>query len=206
MRNSSAIGLLIPLIVFFGLLLLLPAGLRGQSGGGTGASAANEAISWYVIAGGGVIGSTNGGTTVLSGTVGQGIIGRVTNSTGVAFQGFWVPLDGKLTEVPRDPVIAGLRTHLTNYPNPFATSTTISYFVNERSRIRLEVFNRLGQSVRVLMDDLNEVGDHTVTWDGFDTNGSRLASGAYLYRISVQPLGPLGSETFTEQNQMMIVR
>lgn len=206
MRNSSATGLLIPLLVFFGLLLLLPAGLRGQSGGGMGASAANEAIGWYVIAGGGVIGSTNGGTSVLSGTVGQGIIGRVTSSTGVALQGFWVPLDAKLTEVPRDPVIAGLRTRLTNYPNPFSASTTIAYFVRERSRVRLEVFNRLGESVKVLMDDLNEVGEHSVAWDGFDQVGGRLASGAYLYRISVQPLGPSGSQAFSEQNQMMIVR
>jgi len=170
------------------------------------AAAADEAIRWYVIAGGGVIGSTNGSNT-LSGTVGQGIIGRVTNSTGVVFQGFWVPPTGTASvDNPGSPVVAGTRTRLRNYPNPFSSSTTIAFHVGERSRVRLEVFNRLGQSVKILVDDLRDAGDYSELWDGLDPAGARAPSGGYLYRITVQPLGPIGSESFSEQNQMMIVR
>lgn len=207
MRCSGAFGPLARLVALFGFLLVLPAGTWGQSGGGMGASAANEAVNWYVIAGGGVVGSTDGGNNVLSGTVGQGVVGRVTNSVNVAYQGFWIPLDPNLTnDVPRTPVVAGTRTRLRNYPNPFSATTTISFHLGERSRVQLEVFSRLGETVRMLVDDLRDAGDYSVVWDGFDMTGGVAPSGGYLYRISVQPLGPIGSESFAEQNQMMIVR
>lgn len=66
-----------------------------------------------------------------------------------------------------------------NYPNPFNPSTTIRYALPQQSRVRLEVFNVLGQRVKVLVDDVQPAGWHSVTMDG-----SSLASGAYFYVIT----------------------
>jgi hypothetical protein len=67
---------------------------------------------------------------------------------------------------------------LQNYPNPFNPSTTIRYGLPNRSHATLTVFNTLGQQVTVLENGEREAGYHEVRFDG-----SRLASGVYLYRL-----------------------
>lgn len=70
-----------------------------------------------------------------------------------------------------------------NAPNPFNPSTLIGYQLPEASRVRLVVYNLLGQEVRVLVNEKIEAGYFTTTWDGTDRLGRRVASGVYLYRI-----------------------
>jgi hypothetical protein len=65
-----------------------------------------------------------------------------------------------------------------NYPNPFNPSTTIKYDLPEKSRVKLEVVNTLGQVVRTLVDDVQEAGFIEMAFDA-----SKLSSGIYLYRI-----------------------
>jgi len=65
-----------------------------------------------------------------------------------------------------------------NYPNPFNPTTSITFELPERTQVRLEVFNILGQQVALLADQVLPGGSHTI---GFD--GSTLASGVYLYRL-----------------------
>jgi len=66
-----------------------------------------------------------------------------------------------------------------NYPNPFNPGTTILFSLPERSDVKIEVFNVLGQKVSTLIDDQLEAGDHTVEFDG-----DGLANGVYLYRLT----------------------
>ncbi len=65
-----------------------------------------------------------------------------------------------------------------NYPNPFNPTTLISFELPESAEVRLEVFNMLGQSVAVLVDESMSSGAHTVNFDG-----SQLTSGVYVYRL-----------------------
>jgi hypothetical protein len=85
----------------------------------------------------------------------------------------------------------GLPTlHLTNYPNPFNPSTTISYKLpaNVANPI-IEIFNIKGERIRELkiknlsatVDSQCKVG--TSTWDGTDQAQNKVSSGVYLYRI-----------------------
>jgi hypothetical protein len=65
-----------------------------------------------------------------------------------------------------------------NFPNPFTGSTTISYFLPERSKLRLEILNSFGQLVSVLTDAEIESGSSAVKFDAGD-----LPSGIYYYRL-----------------------
>lgn len=65
-----------------------------------------------------------------------------------------------------------------NYPNPFNPSTTISYTLKENASVRLTVYDRLGREVKVLVDENQGAGTHTVEF-----NASNLPSGIYFYRI-----------------------
>ena len=65
-----------------------------------------------------------------------------------------------------------------NYPNPFNPGTTIRYALPEKSRVRLLVYNTLGQVVAHLVDAEEQPGEHEVKFDG-----TALATGVYFYRL-----------------------
>ncbi|MCP4588410.1 FlgD immunoglobulin-like domain containing protein, partial [Pseudoalteromonas sp.] len=54
-----------------------------------------------------------------------------------------------------------------------------------QQKVRLDVFNILGQQVNVLVDEYLEPGPHTVIWDGTNETGEAVATGVYLYRLQV---------------------
>jgi hypothetical protein len=72
-----------------------------------------------------------------------------------------------------------------NYPNPFSDHTTLEYVLPNPGPVRLAVYDVLGRQVRVLVDEKQQAGRHTVQWDGRDESGRRLASGVYLARLVV---------------------
>ena len=80
-----------------------------------------------------------------------------------------------------------------NYPNPFNPSTQIHYSLPEQARVRLDVYNVLGERVTTLVDEQQNPGHHEVT---FDAGG--FSSGVYLYRIQ--------SGTFVESRQMLLIK
>ncbi|UCE18590.1 MAG: FG-GAP repeat protein [Gemmatimonadota bacterium] len=82
-----------------------------------------------------------------------------------------------------------------NFPNPFNLSTTIRYTLPEAkptmydayqrsSLISLKIYNLLGQMVRTLVEEIQEPGSYTVTWDGKDNEGRQAPSGVYFYHLS----------------------
>jgi len=73
-----------------------------------------------------------------------------------------------------------------NVPNPFNAGTRICYTLPRAGRMRLEVFNILGQRVAVLADGMQPAGAHAVRWDGRDHDGQALSSGVYLCRLSTE--------------------
>jgi hypothetical protein len=69
---------------------------------------------------------------------------------------------------------------LSAFPNPFNSSTTMSYDLPKAASISLRVFDLLGREVAVLKDGFSQAGTHRVTFDG-----SGLASGIYFARLDV---------------------
>jgi hypothetical protein len=70
-----------------------------------------------------------------------------------------------------------------NFPNPFNPETVIRYSLRANEAVKLTIYNTLGQQVRVLVDDYQVAGLHSLTWDGASSDGSPVASGIYFYRL-----------------------
>ncbi len=101
-------------------------------------------------------------------SVGYGTPGQ-TNSSGVSVENEMIP-DRKI--------------QLTNYPNPFNPSTTISFNVlSENQQTELTIYNLKGQKIKTLLNENLTMGMHSVTWDGKDDNGRNVASGVYFYQV-----------------------
>lgn len=85
---------------------------------------------------------------------------------------------GTLLAVPNDPTHPQTFQLLQNYPNPFNPATQISYFLPDAEYASLIVYDLLGRSVRTLVQEVQQPGSHTVTWDARD-----LPSGMYFCRL-----------------------
>jgi hypothetical protein len=66
-----------------------------------------------------------------------------------------------------------------NFPNPFNPATTIRYVIPAAGRVRLDVFNVIGQLVATLVDGRQDAGTYRAQ---FDARG--VASGVYFYRLT----------------------
>ncbi|MCP3681837.1 MAG: T9SS type A sorting domain-containing protein, partial [bacterium] len=69
---------------------------------------------------------------------------------------------------------------LWNYPNPFNASTNISFNLEQKCDVNLNVYNLLGQKVITLVDQKLKAGHHNVNW-----NASEYSSGIYFYRLTI---------------------
>ena len=70
-----------------------------------------------------------------------------------------------------------------NYPNPFNPSTSIRYSLDKSGPISLEIYNIKGQIVKRLFAGTQDIGPHTIIWNGRDDKGSACSSGVYFYRL-----------------------
>ncbi len=101
-----------------------------------------------------------------------------------------------------------------NYPNPFSTSTTISFNLatDLRGLTQIKIYNIKGQLVKTLIPMTNDqsasclsavilwkAGRMTkVVWDGKDEDGRQLSNGIYFYKLH--------TDTFTSTKKCMILR
>ncbi len=65
-----------------------------------------------------------------------------------------------------------------NYPNPFNPTTIISFELPEAAKVKLVVYDLLGQVVKTLADGNYEAGSYKKNFDGTD-----LSSGVYIYEL-----------------------
>ena len=71
-----------------------------------------------------------------------------------------------------------------NRPNPFRSSTTISYRTYAPARITLEIFDVQGRRVRTLLrGEHRTAGTWSVFWDSKDDTGRAVSAGSYFYRL-----------------------
>ncbi len=85
-----------------------------------------------------------------------------------------------------------------NYPNPFGKSassagiTTIDFTLPQKSFVRLTLYNELGETVRVLLNEQREAG-----FNKFSFDASNLSSGVYFYELK--------TKGFSASKKMLII-
>jgi hypothetical protein len=88
-----------------------------------------------------------------------------------------------------------------NYPNPFNPTTQIAFQLSAASRVTIRVFDVLGREVALLLDgEEMDSGSQSVEF-----TADNLASGVYLYQVSVQNLESGGGSIVTA-GKMMLMR
>ncbi|MDP2883909.1 MAG: T9SS type A sorting domain-containing protein [Ignavibacteria bacterium] len=107
-------------------------------------------------------------TSLTDGLTGQ----KVSNNLTYLADGVW---EVEIGEVKQIPTVFSLEQ---NYPNPFNPSTVIRYGIPKGARVRLEVYNVLGQKMMTLVDEEQKAGYYEVVFEP-----KNLSSGVYLYTI-----------------------
>jgi cyclomaltodextrinase / maltogenic alpha-amylase / neopullulanase len=70
-----------------------------------------------------------------------------------------------------------------NYPNPFNPSTTIQFDLPKQGKVKILVFNVLGNEIAELTNREFSAGSHHVVWDGKTNAGMQTSSGIYFVRL-----------------------
>ncbi len=105
--------------------------------------------------------------TVLTDTAGRYSINLVTSATLINAP----PSEFKLEQ---------------NYPNPFSSSTAISYQINKQADVTVTVYDILGREIRRFAAGNQGAGAHGVLWDGKNNAGDVVSRGIYFYQLRVQ--------------------
>jgi len=91
-------------------------------------------------------------------------------------------------------VMTGLTYELfDNYPNPFNSSTIISFTIPEIDNVLLEVYNLLGEKIETLIDEQVNAGKHTVHFEAKD-----IVSGIYFYVLK--------ATNYIQTKKMLLIR
>jgi len=85
-----------------------------------------------------------------------------------------------------------------NYPNPFNPTTNIEYSIPVKGFVKLQIFDILGRSVAILVDDVQNAGVYHATWTGKTGNGIPMSSGVYFYRLQ--------SGAFSKTERMLLLK
>jgi len=106
---------------------------------------------------------------------------KITNPGNYVYRLKQIDFDGTISfsnEIEIDATGPKDFTLYQNYPNPFNPSTTIKFALPADSKVKINVYNSIGQMVKTLVDGELGSGYHEVNFDA-----SRLASGVYLYQL-----------------------
>lgn len=70
------------------------------------------------------------------------------------------------------------------YPNPFINSVTIPFFTSKvDGHVQIVVYDLMGKRIKDLVNNRFDPGYHETTWDGSDSQSSRVSQGVYLYQM-----------------------
>jgi N-acetylneuraminic acid mutarotase len=87
---------------------------------------------------------------------------------------------------------------LDNYPDPFNSTTVISFDLDDKIYLTLDIYSITGQHIKTLAEGEFSRGLHHLAWDGTDKHHKAAASNVYIYQIR--------GESFTQAKKMVLLR
>ncbi len=102
----------------------------------------------------------------------------------------WYVTNCEFTNIPSD-YNKPENINLSNYPNPFKHTTTISFSLPENTKnAEIIIYNFNGQKIKtfpVILSPESSLGkgQSSIIWDGKNESGKTLNSGTYFYRLSI---------------------
>ena len=86
-----------------------------------------------------------------------------------------------------------------NYPNPFNPITNIRYTLPAESRVKLAIYNPLGELVETIVNEKQNAGKYEAVW-----NAATHPSGVYIYSLDAVSLN--GSEHKKISKKMILMK
>jgi len=71
-----------------------------------------------------------------------------------------------------------------NYPNPFNSTTSIRFYLSKSEIISLDIFDISGQIITNLTKGYTQRGNHSIKWNGEDSEGRSISAGIYFCTLS----------------------
>ncbi len=85
-----------------------------------------------------------------------------------------------------------------NYPNPFNPSTEIRFSVAKTENVNVAIYDAVGRLIKVMVNEVLNPGNYKLTWNGENSNGSKVVSGIYFYRFE--------SSSFEATKKMVLLK
>jgi hypothetical protein len=102
-----------------------------------------------------------------------------SNNVPVSVNFEYLPVDAE------DETIVFSELNLSNHPNPFNPQTTISFSLKDRAKVKLSIYNIIGQKIKTLLDTYSSKGIFEIIWRGTDDKKKKVASGNYFIKLKV---------------------
>jgi len=102
-------------------------------------------------------------------------------------------------QIEKSAALSGRSSGVTStslFPNPFNPEAKLSFMTTRTGALRVSIYDLRGRLARRLVDIAEApAGLHEIRIDGKGTNGEKLASGVYFYRIETESGGLTGRFT-----------
>ena len=71
------------------------------------------------------------------------------------------------------------------FPNPFSNSTQLSFELGRAGVVGVDIYDLRGRRVRAMPSRELGAGAWSISWNGRDANGAEVATGNYVYRVTL---------------------
>jgi len=72
------------------------------------------------------------------------------------------------------------------YPNPIKTNALFSYSLDMKTKVNISIYDTQGRLCIVLIDEVQNSGVYTITWNRCDNHNRKLPSGVYFVKLKIQ--------------------
>ena len=148
-------------------------------------AAAQFALDWFTIDGGGAM-QSSGGAYTLGGTIGQPDAGPMSGGNFELGGGFWMAGSAVMVGIAEGN--AGISTGALPLtfrihppaPNPLTERTVVSFDIPQARNVKARVYDVAGRLTRTLAEGPLPAGQHKRVWDGTNESGRRVTAGMYF--------------------------